>query len=501
MRFDLAIVGGGINGCGIARDAAGRGLSVVLIEKGDIAGATSSASTKLIHGGLRYLEHFKFMLVREALAEREVLWRMAPHLVRPLRFVLPHRKGLRPLWMLRAGLFLYDHLAPRRLLPGTARVDLSQHENGTPLRDKFRHGFVYSDCAVDDARLAILSARDAADHGADIRVETAATGLRREPDHWSITLTDSHGKDASIEASILVNAAGPWVTDVLGLATGRRARTRLVQGSHIVVPRLYECDVSYVLQNPDGRFVFVIPCERDFTLIGTTESDYEGDPSAVKITEAERSYLCAAVSQSFRTEVTPDDVVWSYAGVRPLYDDGATAARQTTREYVLDLDTAQAPVLTTIGGKITTFRHLAETALERLGPFLPAKATGPWTKNSSLPGGDFPFDGRPSLEQEIGAAHPYLPATMIARLVRLYGTRVSQVLAHVRTLDDLGRHFGADLYEREVRYLMENEWARTAADIAWRRTKLGLFLTASEIKNLGLGINAIAASMAAQQVP
>ncbi len=485
MRFDLAVIGGGINGCGIARDAAGRGLSVGLIEKRDLAGATSSASSKLIHGGLRYLEHYKFLLVREALAEREVLWRMAPHLVSPLRFVLPHRRGLRPRWMLRAGLFLYDHLAPRQMLAGTRTEDLRSHEHGTPLRDGFTHAFAYSDCAVDDARLAILTAPDAADRGADIRVRTAATGFRRFDTHWSVELEDERGRTETVDANVVVNAAGPWVSEVLGLAAGRKARTRLVQGSHIVVPRLYGHDAAYVLQNPDGRIVFTIPYEHDFTLIGTTDRDYAGDPAAVAMTDEECRYLCDAVNEAFTARIGPHDVVWSYAGVRALYDDGASAAREATREYVLDLDTTAAPVLTVVGGKITTYRRLAEAALDKIQPLLPSGLAGPWTATSSLPGGDFPVTGRRALDREIGDTHPYLPQSMIERLVRLYGTRARTILAGATSRADLGRHFGADLYEREIRHLVDNEWARTADDIVWRRTKLGLVLPAAARRALG----------------
>ena len=493
-RYDLAIIGGGVNGCGIARDAAGRGASVVLCEQGDLAGATSSASTKLVHGGLRYLEHYKFGLVSEALAEREVLWRIAPHLVRPLRFVLPHHRGLRPKWMLRAGLFLYDHLARRAILPAAATLNLRRDPVGGPLQPKFVSGFAYSDCAVDDARLTMLNARAAADRGADIRVRTRVETATRHGDHWQLTTRDASGRLGRIEARVLVNAAGPWANQVLAQATGRdNTPIRLVQGSHIVVPRLYEHDQAYIFQNADGRIFFAIPFEDDFTLIGTTERDYDGDPSLVNMTEDERDYLCAAASAYFREPVRPADIVWSYSGVRPLYDDGASSARQTTREYVLDLDTGGAPILSVFGGKITTYRRLAEAVLSRLAPHLPALPVKAWTGNVPLPGGDFAIGGFGGPCRELGAAHPLLPEALLRRLVRAYGTRAASLLSGVHGEADLGRHFGAGLYEREVRYLVAWEWARSAEDILWRRSKLGLRLGAADTAALQEFVESLAA--------
>lgn len=482
MRYNLAIIGGGINGCGIARDAAGRGLSVLLAEKGDLATATSSASTKLIHGGLRYLEQYEFRLVREALAEREVLLHAAPHLVRPLRFILPHQPGLRPPWMLAAGLFLYDRLAPRDILPASLRVDLRRDALGGALRLRPRHGFVYSDCAVDDARLCVLNARDAADMGADVRVGTEAVRFQRAHDHWRIDLVRSDGHASSVEAEVMINAAGPWASELLRVATGREAPVRLVQGSHIVVKRLYNHEHAYVLQNPDRRIVFVVPYERDFTLIGTTENEWHGDPSNARLSGSDAEYLCSTVNRHLDVSITPFDIVWAYAGVRSLYDDGASAARQATREYVLDFDAAAAPIITVVGGKITTYRRLAEAVLERVSTILPL-AAGPWTDKAILPGGDLPGSVA-EFARDLLAEYPFLPASLHSRLARLYGTRARRLLADVGDIAGMGRLVGADLYEREVRYLVEHEWARSADDIVWRRTKLGLELTAEQIGSL-----------------
>jgi glycerol-3-phosphate dehydrogenase len=486
--YDLAIIGGGINGCGIARDAAGRGLKVLLAEKGDLAGATSSASTKLIHGGLRYLERYAFRLVREALSEREVLWAMAPHIIWPLRFVLPHHAGLRPAFFIRTGLFLYDHLGGRRLLPASRGLDLARDEAGPPLEPRFRRGFSYADCWVDDARLVILNAVDAARRGAEVRVDTEVLEARRTGGRWSLELggPGAHGR-ATVEARILVNAAGPWVGEVLARRTGlaARSRARLVKGSHIVVPRLFEHASAYILQNADRRVVFAIPYEQDFTLVGTTDVEFTGDPATAAATPAEIDYLCTAVSAWFRRPVAPADVVWTYSGVRALYDDGLSAAQEVTRDFVLEVDAADgaAPLLSVFGGKITTYRRLAEAALDRLGPWL-GRAGPPWTRGATLPGGDFPVDGAAALAKAIAAEHPALPAALVVRLVRLYGTRARALLAGCRAPADLGHRFGADLYEREVAFLIAEEWARTADDVLWRRTKLGLRLTATERRDL-----------------
>jgi glycerol-3-phosphate dehydrogenase len=488
--FDLAVIGGGVNGCGIARDAAGRGNSVFLCEMNDLASGTSSWSTKLVHGGLRYLEYYEFRLVREALIEREILWQIAPHIIRPLRFVLPHHAGLRPAWLLRLGLFLYDHIGGRHLLPPTRSVDLSSDEVGQPLiKGRYSKGFEYSDCFVDDARLVVLTARDAADRGAVIRVRTRATEIRQADGVWQITVENSISRERStIRARVLVNAGGPWVEEVLssGAGVNARAKVRLVQGSHIVVRKLYEHDRAYMFQNSDGRIVFVIPYQDDFTLIGTTDRDYHGDPSKVSATSAEIEYLCDSVSEYLAKPVKPEDVVWTYAGVRPLYDDGASEAKAATRDYVFELDTpGGVPLLSIYGGKITTYRRLAEEALERLAPYLrSAKAREGWTAKSPLPGGDMDVSAAAALTAELLRGYPFLTPAHAGRLARAYGTRASKLLGSAKSMADLGQCFGATLTEAEVRYLMSVEWACTAEDIVWRRSKLGLRMTKAEIADV-----------------
>ena len=485
--FDLAIIGGGVNGCGIARDAAGRGLSVLLVEQGDLAGATSSASTKLIHGGLRYLEYYEFSLVRAALAEREILLRAAPHIVWPLRFVLPHHAGLRPRWMLRAGLFLYDHLGGRKILAPTRGVDLRADPVGSDMQTRYTHAFEYSDCWVDDARLVVLNARDAADYGADIRTRNTCISARRESDHWELHLRDVLGAERSEAARILVNAAGPWVGDVLANVTCQNSPTKIrqVKGSHIVVPRLTAHDRSYIFQNTDGRVCFAIPYEDDFTLIGTTDADFHGDPTTVAVTAEEEDYLCAAVSEYFRVPVTRTQIVWRYAGVRPLREDGATAAQQATRDYVLELDAAGGapPLLSVFGGKITTYRRLAEAALTKLSPHIPNLKPA-WTAHAHLPGGNFPQDGRVALHAQTARRYPFLPDMTLRRLLRTYGTRITDMLGDAKSIADLGQDFGAGLCEREVDYLCQTEWAVRGDDILWRRTKRGLHMSAEEIVRL-----------------
>jgi glycerol-3-phosphate dehydrogenase len=485
--YDLAVIGGGINGCGIARDAVGRGNSVFLCEMNDLASGTSSWSTKLIHGGLRYLEYYEFRLVREALIEREILWQIAPHIIRPLRFVLPHHSGLRPAWLLRLGLFMYDHLGGRKLLPPTRSLDLAHDEVGKPLvSGRFKRGFEYSDCFVDDARLVVLTARDAANRGAVIRTRTRAIQIRQADGQWHVTTQDMiSGERSTITAKALVNAAGPWIEDVLSAGSGvnAKAKVRLVQGSHIVVPKLYAHDRAYILQNADGRIVFVIPYQDDFTLIGTTDQDYEGDPTKVKASAAEISYLCASVSEYFAKPVKPEDVVWAYSGVRPLYDDGASEAKAATRDYVFELDRpGGAPLLSIYGGKITTHRRLAEEALERLSPYLrSAKAREGWTATDPLPGGDLDVSAIPALVAELRRDFPFLTAPHADRLAHAYGTTARRMLGDAASSADLGQSFGATLTEREIRYLMTQEWACTAEDIVWRRSKLGLRLSADEI--------------------
>jgi glycerol-3-phosphate dehydrogenase len=488
--FDLAIIGGGVNGCGIARDAVGRGNSVFLCEMNDLASGTSSRSTKLVHGGLRYLEYYEFRLVREALIEREILWQIAPHIIRPLRFVLPHHSGLRPAWLLRLGLFLYDHIGGRNLLPPTRSVDLTRDEVGKPLvPNRYTKGFEYSDCFVDDARLVVLTARDAADRGAEIRTRSRAVEIRQQDKIWHVTVEDAFtGARSTIQARALVNAGGPWVENVLasGAGVNARAKVRLVQGSHIVVPKLYDHGRAYMFQNSDGRIVFAIPYQDDFTLIGTTDRDYEGDPAKVKASTEEIKYLCDSVSEYLAKQVKPEDVVWTYSGVRPLYDDGASEAKAATRDYVFELDTpGGAPLLSIYGGKITTYRRLAEEALERLAPYLrSSKAREGWTAKSALPGGDMDVSAIPALSAELARNYPFLNPAHANRLAHAYGTRATRLLGSAKSMADLGQAFGATLTEAEVRYLMSSEWACTAADIVWRRSKLGLRLSAAEIARL-----------------
>ena len=475
--FDLAIIGGGINGTGIARDAAGRGLSVLLVEQNDLASGTSSKSTKLIHGGLRYLEFCAFRLVREALIEREVLIRLAPHLTRPLRFVLPHHSGLRPAWMLRLGLFLYDHLGGREILPGTELVDLSHHAVGEPLKREFRQAFVYSDGWVDDARLVVLNAVDAAERGAVVRTRTRLTRADRAGDHWQLVL-NVRGHREVATAGALVNASGPWAPEVADhlLRLQSSAHVRLIKGSHIVVPRLFEHDHAYIFQNADNRIVFAIPYEGDFTLIGTTDLDFKGDLAAPTASAAEINYLCGAASAYFRKPVTPDQVLHPFSGVRQLYDDGARSAQNLTREYVLDLQgrASEAPLLTVYGGKITTYRRLAEAALKRLAPYF--KLGEPWTAAAPLPGGDFPHDGVEALTVRARGLWPFLTEGNARRLVRAYGTRLDRILGDACDPAALGESFGGDLSAAEVRYLIRHEFAETADDVLWRRSKLGLRL-------------------------
>jgi glycerol-3-phosphate dehydrogenase len=477
LIFDLAIIGGGINGVGIARDAAGRGLSVLLLEQGDLAGGTSSASTKLIHGGLRYLEFREFRLVRESLTEREVLLRSAPHIIWPLRFVLPYRAGGRPWWMLRAGLFVYDHLGGRRLLPPTRVLDLQTDPAGAPLQNDLRRGFEYSDCWADDSRLVVLTARDAADRGADIRTRTRCDTARADGPLWALALSDGTEE----RARVLINAAGPYVSQVLSDVLGQRsqARIRLVKGSHIVVRRLFAHDRPYILQNPDGRICFAIPWQNDFTLIGTTDEDFGGDLANVAISSSEIEYLCKAVSAWFRQPVAPADVVWSYAGVRPLRDDGATAAQEATRDYELEL-AGTPPLLTVFGGKLTTFRRLAEAAMDRLAPLFPGLKPR-WTSAAHLPGGDFPWNGFSALREDLVRRYPFLPASAATRLTRAYGTRTGALMGDARSWQDMGATIGADLTEREVDWLVRTEWARTAEDVLWRRSKLGIRFAGEEV--------------------
>ena len=485
-QFDVLVIGGGINGCGVARDAAGRGYSVILAEQSDLASGTSSWSTKLIHGGLRYLEHRKFRLVREALQEREVLWRIAPHIIWPLRFVLPHHRGLRPAWLLRTGLLLYDRLGGRQL-PKTRSIDLRRDPAGKPLKPVFTRGFEYSDCWVMDSRLVVLNARDAADRGAEILTRTRVVGLSRDRDLWTVQLEDASGKRRTVQARFVVNAAGPWVDDVLRGSLGRRdaRNVRLVQGSHIVVRKLYEHNRCYIFQNADGRIVFAIPYEGDFTLIGTTDKDYRGDPAKVAIGDDEIDYLLGSVNEYLGHAASRADIVWTHSGVRPLFDDGASQAQEATRDYVLKMDGGEnEPKLVNVfGGKITTYRRLAESVLDGVESALGRK-NGSWTGKTNLPGGDFAMTGFESLVADLAAAHPGVGREILHRLARSYGTAVRTILGAARSDEELGHAFGAGLTEAEVRYLVDREWAQTAEDILWRRSKLGLRMQPAEVTGL-----------------
>lgn len=481
MQHDILIIGGGINGAGIARDAAGRGASVLLLEQNDLAGATSSASSKLIHGGLRYLEHYKFGLVREALAEREVLWRIAPHLVTPLRFVMPHRRGMRPKWMLRAGLFLYDNLAPRNVLPGTTRLDLRTAPEGADLADTYTTGFAYSDCAVDDSRLTVLNARDAADRGAEIRTRARVVAIARHATHWVVRYRHEQDGEHEVSAKLLVNSAGPWAAKIASLALGAtQSAIRLVRGSHLIVRRRLAHGAAYTLQNADGRIMFAIPYGDDFTLLGTTDLDHGRDPSRPAVADVERDYILASANEYLRDKLSITDIAHAYAGVRALYDDGASAAKDATREYVLILDCGAAPILSVYGGKITTYRKLAEAAMARIAPHLPRLDARNWTAKAPLPGGDFPMEGRNELVRSLVANYPELDPEMLRRLAAAYGTLARVILGSVRVNRDLGRHFGGGLYEAELRYLMDREWAETVDDVLWRRSKLGLRIGSAE---------------------
>ncbi|MCB1440325.1 MAG: glycerol-3-phosphate dehydrogenase [Nitratireductor sp.] len=481
--FDIFIIGGGINGCGIARDAAGRGYSVMLAEMNDLASGTSSWSTKLVHGGLRYLEHYEFKLVREALEEREVLWALAPHVIHSLRFVLPmekaaREKGTRPAWLIRLGLFLYDHIGGRRLLPATRTLDLRKDIAGKSLKPGFDRAFEYSDCRVDDARLVVLNAMDAMARGAEIAVRSRVVKAERRDKIWLVTLEDTQtGSVSEVRARMLVNAAGPWVDTVIEAAMGRAgtANVRLVQGSHIVVRRKFEHDRAYIFQKPDGRIFFAIPYERDYTLIGTTDRDYSGDPGKAEITPDEINYLCEGASEYFRQPVDAKDIVWAFSGVRPLFDDGASKAQEATREYVIrsEGDTGQAQLVNIFGGKITTYRKLAEHVMEVVEAAIGRKGR-PWTHSAKLPGGDFAVTDFAKVLAEAKAAWPFLNESEAERLTLAYGTRIQRVLAAATSRAQLGRDFGHGLSEAEVLYLMTNEWARTAEDVLWRRSKLGL---------------------------
>jgi len=501
--YDIAIIGGGINGCGIARDAAGRGRSVFLCEQNDLGSGTSSASTKLIHGGLRYLEYYEFRLVREALREREVLWGIAPHIVWPLRFVLPYHNKLRPQWLLRLGLFLYDNIGGRNHLPPTRVVDLHHDVVGQPLKPDYARGFEYSDCWVEDSRLVVLNASAAAALGATIATRSRCVSAEMQDGAWNLSVESADGATTLIRARTLINAAGPWVDKVVQsvVRNNDRAPIRLVQGSHIVVPRLYEHDGCYIFQNDDKRIFFVIPYEQDFTLIGTTDRDYDGDPASVHASDEEIAYLCRSASDYLAKPVTPDMVVWTYSGVRPLYAEheqaSGSSAQAATRDYVLKLvaDPGRPAMLTIFGGKITTYRRLAEAVLQKLDPHLPPAHGQPagWTGRWSLPGGDFPQTGFDAQLASIAQRYPFLPKAQLRRLVRAYGTRVLVLLGTAASLADLGRDFGAGLTEAELRYLVRHEWVRTGDDALWRRSKLGLRLDPVQRASVSDAVGALVA--------
>ncbi|MFK7861619.1 MAG: glycerol-3-phosphate dehydrogenase [Granulosicoccus sp.] len=475
--YDLVVIGGGVNGAGIARDAAGRGLSVLLCEKDDLAQHTSSASTKLVHGGLRYLEHYDFMLVRHALSEREVLLRAAPHIIWPLRFILPHHKALRPRWLIRLGLFLYDHLGGRKLLPASHGVDLAQHVSGAALKNEFTKGFEYSDCWVQDARLVTLNVMDAAERGCDVRVRTECTDIVRGDGQWTVNLQDHLSGQASVvTARAIVNASGPWVEKTLNLDEEHDTRhgVRLVKGSHIVVPKLFDHPYTYIFQNADNRILFAVPYENDFTLLGTTDVEIQAEPGSEKIEDSEIDYICDNASEYFKTPISRDQIVWTYSGVRPLYDDASDNASKVTRDYKLDLDTRKgAPVLSVYGGKITTFRKLAEQAVDMLKPELKFSA-GAWTSSVALPGGDIPDANYDRFLKQSAQRYPWLDTVVLNDYCRNYGTRISTLVGKASGMEELGYHFGGPLYQAEVDYLIVHEWARSAADILWRRSKKGL---------------------------
>ena len=477
---DLVVIGGGINGVGIARDAAGRGLSVVLCEKDDLAQGTSSRSGKLIHGGLRYLEYYEFRLVREALIEREVLLNAAPHIVWPMRFVLPHSPEQRPAWLVRLGLFLYDHLGGRQKLPGCRNLDLSRDPEGKPIRDTFRRAFEYSDCWVDDARLVVLNALDAKERGAKVLTRTTATTARRSGGGWDVELRDANGNVSRLRAKALVNAAGPWVENVISGVVGANAarRVRLVKGSHIIVPKFWDGPQAYLFQNHDKRVIFVNPYEDNLCLIGTTDIPYDGKAEEVAIDGGEIDYLLDAVNRFVKTTIKRSDIVHSFSGVRPLYDDNAANPSAVTRDYVFDVD-GEPPLLSVFGGKITTYRKLAEHALQKLKPFFPAMK-GNWTSAAALPGGDIPHGDFEAFLAAFHSTHAWLPQNLARHYARLYGSRAECVVNGAASLKDLGQRFGELLFDAEIKYLRQQEWAETSADVLDRRTKHRLHLSLAE---------------------
>ena len=483
-HFDILIIGGGINGAGIAREAAARGYSVCLCDKGDFAGGTSSASTKLIHGGLRYLEHYEFRLVREALQEREVLWKMAPHIIRPMRFVLPYHKGLRPAWLLRLGLFLYDNLGGRKLLPGTKTLDLEKDEAGAPLKSEFKKAFEYSDCWVEDSRLVVLNLRDAQNSGAEILPRTEVINSKYVENEWQTELKETNGSTKKISSSLIINAAGPWVDEVLRqvFKVNDANNLRLVRGSHIIIPRKFQHDRSYIFQNLDERILFAIPYENEYTLIGTTDAEQENIHEKPQISKTEIDYLCSMASEYFEEPVTPEEIVWTYAGVRSLYNDGATKAQEATRDYVIrpEESIGDGRLINIFGGKITTFRMLAKSAAKEIETII-SPSNAPTMLPAHFTGGDFDTGDFDTILKRYKTAFPFLDKALLIRLTRTYGTEVPKILENVTSVKKLGRHFGQGLYATEVKYLIQNEWARRAEDIVFRRTKLGIRMNKGEL--------------------
>lgn len=498
--IDLFVIGGGINGAGIARDAAGRGLSVVLCEKDDLAQGTSSRSGKLVHGGLRYLEYYEFRLVREALIEREVLMASASHIIWPMRFVLPHSPQDRPAWLVRLGLFLYDHLGGRKKLPGTRTLDLRRDSEGAPLLDQYTRGFEYSDCWVDDARLVVLNALGAAEKGATVLTRTVAVSARRENGAWSIsTRNETTGETRIFRARCLVNAAGPWVSDVISRVAGANSsrNVRLVKGSHIIVPKFWSGQQAYLVQNNDKRVIFINPYEGDKALIGTTDIAYDGRTEDVAVDDSEIDYLIAVVNRYFKEKLRRQDVLHSFSGVRPLFDDGKGNPSAVTRDYVFDLDeTGGVPLLNVFGGKITTFRELGERALHKLAGIFP-KMGPDWTRDAKLPGGEIANADYESFANDLRTTYAWMPRALVQHYGRLYGARTAELIGSAQSLDGLGRHFGGQLYEAEVRYLVAKEWARTPEDILMRRTKHGLHLTEPEKAAFGAWFEQQRAALAA----
>ena len=474
--YDVFVVGGGINGVGIAVDAAGRGLNVGLCEMGDLAGATSSASSKLIHGGLRYLEHYEFRLVKEALAEREVLLNMAPHIACPMRFCLPHRPQLRPAWMIRAGLFLYDHLSSRSTLPGCKSVYFNEN---SPLKSDFSKGFEYSDAWVDDARLVVLNAMDLRERGGKVFTRTRAVSGHRKDGVWTVGLVDQiTGAERKIQTKALVNAAGPWVTQFIqnDLQQTTPRKVRLIKGSHIILPRIHEEERAYILQNDDQRIVFVIPWLDRFSLVGTTDVEYHGDPRAVDCSEHEKEYLCRVVNQHFKEQVSLKDIIWNYSGVRPLCEDESSDPQAVTRDYTFEMadEAGKAPLLSVFGGKLTTYRKLAEHAMNQLVRYFP-EAGDAWTKSNRLPGAQ----AYRECYEQLMTRYPWLPEEIGERFSKSYGSLSFRLLAQSNSVEDLGCHYGGGLYQAEVDYLISNEWALSVEDIIWRRSKLGIYLDSS----------------------